>query len=457
MKAFLISGDRSGSGKTSISLGIAAALAEARKVQAFKVGMDYIDPSYLTAATGRACRNLDSFVLSRDQIQAVFYHACKGADIALVEGVRGLYEGSDAMTDTGSTASIARALQVPVVLVVQARSITRSAAALVKGFQAFDPGVHIAGVILNQVSGRSHIEKATTAIEHTCGIPVLGAVPRGEGMGLSMRHLGLVPFREGEEDPAFRERIRAITAVVKESVDIPCLLEISAELSLPPGDPPLFRAERPPDVTVAVAYDAAFNFYYADLFDLLPALGASVRRFSPLADEVPAADGVIIGGGYPELFLPRIEAAGNARDAILECARAGTPVYGECGGLMFLSGSIRVTGNLPGTEAGRPYRMCGALPAASSTPPRRIVRYVEGSVVPGTPFGPDGFRGHEFHYAEVQPSPGAQFAYRLTRGTGIHDGLDGLYEKRTIGSFTHLHPVASLEFFRRFVGLCREE
>ncbi len=204
MKQILITGDRSGSGKTSITLALSALLSKKNRVQTFKVGMDYIDPSYLSAVSKRPCRNLDSFTLSDTQIRDIFQYGCRDADIAIVEGVRGLYEGAEALDDTGSTASVAKALNLPVVLVVSAQSITRSAAALVKGFQEFDRDVHIAGVILNNIKGGSHKEKAVSAIEHYCGIPVIGAIPRMEEMQLAMRHLGLVPYREG----AGRGRLR---------------------------------------------------------------------------------------------------------------------------------------------------------------------------------------------------------------------------------------------------------
>ncbi len=220
MKQILITGDCSGSGKTSITLALAALLSKKNRVQTFKVGMDYIDPSYLSAATGRPCRNLDSFTLSDIQIHEIFQYGCRTADIAIVEGVRGLYEGAEALNDSGSTASVAKSLNLPVVLVVSAQSITRSAAALVKGFQEFDRDIHIAGVILNNIKGKSHKEKAITAIEHYCGIPVIGAIPRMDEMQLAMRHLGLVPYREGAGRGDFDARIATITNMIEHYVDL---------------------------------------------------------------------------------------------------------------------------------------------------------------------------------------------------------------------------------------------
>ncbi|PKL60323.1 MAG: Ni-sirohydrochlorin a,c-diamide synthase, partial [Methanomicrobiales archaeon HGW-Methanomicrobiales-4] len=222
MKTILISGDRSGAGKTSITVTIAALLSRTYKVQCFKVGMDYIDPSYLSAVTGRHCLNLDSFVLSPEENKEIFSHACAtmGADIAIIEGVRGLFEGAESLSDIGSTASIAKLLRVPIILVIDARSITRSAAAILKGFSTFDPEITISGVILNNVKGEGHIRKATEAIEHYCGIPVVGVVPRLDNPPLKMRHLGLVPFLEGAPDKEFLSRIALMIESVGKQIDI---------------------------------------------------------------------------------------------------------------------------------------------------------------------------------------------------------------------------------------------
>lgn len=358
MKSLLITGDRSGSGKTSITLALAALLKKRGTVQTFKVGMDYIDPSYLAAVSGRPCRNLDNFALGDGQIRGIFAHGCKGADIALVEGVRGLYEGAEALDDTGSTAAIAKVLDLPVVLVVSAQSITRSAAAIVKGFQAFDPDIRIAGIILNQVKGGSHREKATRAIEHYCGVPVIGAIPRMEEMQLAMRHLGLVPYREGAGCGDFDERIRTITGIIGDHVDIDRLLALAKE-GTPSARDTLFEPAPEQDIRIAVAYDEAFNFYYADLFDLLPALGATVEQFSPVHDRLPESDGYIIGGGYPELFVPELERNDRMREAIHDVSRNGTPVYAECGGLMYLTDRMVLKEGWQGRKTELSGEMCG--------------------------------------------------------------------------------------------------
>jgi cobyrinic acid a,c-diamide synthase len=454
MKSLLITGDRSGSGKTSITLALASLLRKRGIVQTFKVGMDYIDPSYLAAVSGRPCRNLDNFVLGDGQIRSIFSYGCQGADIALVEGVRGLYEGAEALDDTGSTAAIAKILDLPVVLVVSAQSITRSAAAIVKGFQAFDSDVRIAGVILNQVKGGSHREKASRAIEHYCGIPVIGAIPRMEEMQLAMRHLGLVPYREGSVREDFEKRIRTITEIIGDHVDLNRLLALAKDFT-PARKDILFEPTPEPDLRIGVAFDEAFNFYYADLFDVLASLGATVVQFSPVHERLPDADGYIIGGGYPELFVPELEANDRMREAIREESRNGTPIYAECGGLMYLTDRMVLKEGWQGRKTELSGAMCGVFRGETVMPAKRVVSYVEGTSTKNCPMGAARFRGHEFHYSGVSLDPSTTYAYRLSRGIGIHDTRDGAVRNNTLGSYTHLHPVGSRDMFRNFVDCCR--
>ncbi|MCX6696426.1 MAG: Ni-sirohydrochlorin a,c-diamide synthase [Methanoregula sp.] len=455
MKSLLITGDRSGSGKTSITLALAALLSKIKHVQTFKVGMDYIDPSYLAAVSKRPCRNLDSYTLSPGQIGDIFAFGCRGADIALVEGVRGLYEGADALTDSGSTAAIAKALCLPVVLVVSAQSITRSAAAIVKGFQVFDPEIEIAGVILNNVKGGTHKEKATTAIEHYCGVPVIGAIPRMEEMHLAMRHLGLVPYREGTGRGDFDARISVITELIGKYVDLDRFFTLMKDIPDPSQSRTLFDLSPERDVRIGIALDEAFNFYYADLFDILHTLGAEYIPFSPVHDRLPDADGYIFGGGYPELFVSELEANERMREAVLEVSKNGTPIYAECGGLMYLTNRMTLKKGWQGAETEQSYEMCGVFSGETQMPARRVVSYVEGTSSADSPVGAAQFRGHEFHYSDVVLENGTRYAYHLSRGIGIHDMLDGALVNNTLGSYTHLHPVASTGMFRHFVERCR--
>ena len=453
MKSFLIAGDRSGSGKTSVTLALSALLSASRTVQTFKVGMDYIDPSYLTGVTGRPCRNLDGYVMSPEEVRAVYAHGCRGADIAVVEGVRGLFEGAEALTDLGSTAAIAKQLDLPVVLVINARSITRSAAAIVKGFQAFDPDVDIRGVILNNVTGTRHQEKAVRAIEHYCGIPVVGVIPRTPEMELAMRHLGLVPYREGQGHGEFLDRIEAVKRMIAGHVDLEALLILAKEAEPPAGD--TIYAARDPDVRVGVALDEAFNFYYADLFDVLASCGAEVVPFSPVHDRLPEADGYILGGGYPELFGPELEANTAMREGLFEVSRNGVPIYAECGGLVYLTDRMVLSPGFMDAEGERAYDLAGVFSGEARMPARRMLGYVVGTSAAGSPMGPSAFKGHEFHYSSVDLAPETRYAYRLTRGSGIRDGLDGAVRDRTIASYTHLHPVTSRGMLTHFVDCCR--
>jgi cobyrinic acid a,c-diamide synthase len=457
MRQILITGDRSGSGKTSITLALAALLAKKNRVQTFKVGMDYIDPSYLTAVSGRPCRNLDSYALSDTQVQDIFRYGCRGADMAIVEGVRGLYEGADALTDTGSTAAIAKTLDLPLILVVSAQSITRSAAAIVKGFQSFDPEIRIAGVILNNIKGGSHKAKAITAIEHYCCVPVIGAIPRMEEMHLAMRHLGLVPFREGSGRGDFDARIDTITELIGQYVDLERFVSLMKECDMPRERSPSFDPSPARDVKIGIALDEAFNFYYADLFDILHSLGAEYVPFSPVHDRLPEADGYIIGGGYPELFVRELEANDRMREALKETAQNGIPVYAECGGLMYLTERMILKKGWQGSDADQSSEMCGLFAGETRMPARRVVSYVEGTSDAGSPVGSASFRGHEFHYSDVVLAQGTRFAYSLSRGIGIQDNRDGAIVGQTLGSYTHLHPVASKEMFRHFVRKCREK
>jgi len=453
MRTLLISGDRSGCGKTSITLAISAILAKKMSVQTYKVGMDYIDPSYLTGVTGRPCRNLDSYVLDAESLRGIYSHAAQGADIGVIEGVRGLYEGSEVLGDTGSTASIAKTLGVNTILVINAKSITRSAAAIVRGFQSFDPDVRIKGVILNNVSGGRHLEKAKGAIEHFCGIPVIGAVPNMPEMELAMRHLGLVPFREGSEDSTFQDRILTITRVIEEYIDIDALLKI-AEEPLHPGTPhPAFHPYNEMDLTIGIAYDEAFTFYYADLFDLLRARGADPVFFSPIHDRLPDADGYIIGGGYPELYTEALEENTGMRSAIAGASENGIPFYAECGGLMYLTRSITRKAGWQEQETSSIHEMCGVFPGITLIPSGRVLGYVEGESLAG-PLGRAEFRGHEFHYSEIQMDSNQQYAFRLSRGKGITSGNDGILVNNSVGSYAHLHPVASADMIGTFLECC---
>ena len=452
MRSLLISGDRSGAGKTSVTLAIAGLLAQDSTVQTYKVAMDYIDTSYLAGVTGRPSYNLDTFVQTPEETSGLFSYGSMGAEYGIVEGVRGLYEGVDALTDVGSTASVAKMFDLPVILVINARSITRSAAALVKGFAAFDPDIHIEGVILNNVMGERHIGKATKAVEHYCGIPVLGAVPRRPEMELAMRHLGLVPYREGSDNAEFHDRISFITNVIGEYVDIDRIRETAQDRTPRPNAVcEMLTAQSTPVMRIAVAYDEAFNFYYGELTAVLQSLGAEVVHFSPIHDRLPDADGYIFGGGYPELFLEELEHNDVMREAIRETAENNVPIYAECGGLMYLTRSLTLEAGWQGRDDRISCEMCGVFAGDTCMPVRKALGYVIGTA--SLPSGDFAFRGHEFHYSGISMDAGVPYAYRLSRGTGIQNGCDGALVHQTLGAYTHLMPVSSRSMLKSFFGL----
>ncbi|MDY9925937.1 Ni-sirohydrochlorin a,c-diamide synthase [Methanosarcina sp.] len=472
----LISADRSSSGKTTISMGLMAALvSRGYKVQPFKVALDYIDPSYHTEITGRFCRNLDGYLMDENGILDVYTHACEtgdGADIAIIEGVRGLYEGFESLSDLGSTAQIAKILKCPVVFVINARSITRSSAALISGYKNFDPDVEIAGVILNNIGGRRHAEKAKEAIEYYTGVPVIGIIPRDPSMQISMRHLGLMPALEGRRrlgNEGFDERLRGIEEIITKGIDVDRFLEIARSAN------PLESLENSvfsPSVSsgsyrpkIGIALDEAFNFYYHDNIDLLELAGAEIVYFSPVKDlQLPDVDGLYIGGGYPELFAAELEANESMRTDIKEASAAGMPVYAECGGLMYLTEKISTGVPGKGTyhDASMPestYLMVGALPGHTIMGQTRVVSYNIGTLDRDCLIGKEGssFKGHEFHHSEIREIPGdAEFAITLSRGTGIKGDRDGLIACNTLGSYAHLHGVAYRELAGSLVEAARK-
>jgi len=449
----LLAGDRSSCGKTTIVAGLLAALRDRNhRVQSYKVALDYIDPSYHTWITERWCRNLDGHLMSERTLREIYAHAAEGADVAVIEGVRGLYEGYEG--DRGSTAQIAKMLKTPVILVVDARSITRSAAALVKGYMDFDPDVDIRGVILNKIGGERHARKAVAAIEDHAGVEVVGVIKRDDAMHLSMRHLGLVPMMEGEKRHlGFLERLEDIKRVVEEGLDIDRILEIAAAAEpLDPPGPDLYRKEDFGEgVRLGVALDEAFNFYYRDNIELMELAGAEVVPVSLVHDgSLPHIDGLYIGGGYPELYAE--ELSGN-RSMIASVRRAhddGVPIFAECGGLMYLARDIEYQG--------RSHPMVGLVPGRSRMGSRRIVSYVSGRFTQDCPMGAEGahFLGHEFHHSELVLEDKVDYAIKLDRGTGIEKGFDGVVEGNMLASYTHFHAASYRGFPRRFIQASRE-
>ncbi|HEY9204821.1 MAG TPA: Ni-sirohydrochlorin a,c-diamide synthase [Candidatus Methanoperedens sp.] len=463
----LIAGDRSSAGKTTISTGIMSVLREmGYKVQPFKVGLDFIDPSYHTEVTGRYSRNLDGYLMTESAVSEVFSHAAEGADIAVIEGVRGLFEGLEATSDTGSTAQIAKILKCPVVLAINARSITRSTAALVSGYKSFDPDVNVVGVILNNIGSPRHGEKAKTAIETYTGTPVIGIIPRDDAMKISMRHLGLIPALEGRRRLAdFDENLGRIKSIIKGGIDIDKLVSLARSApALPKPEVNIFKAHgQDNNIKIGVALDEAFNFYYRDNLELLELAGAEIVYFSPVNDKsLPEVNSLYIGGGYPELFARELEDNSAMREAIKQASSEGMPIYAECGGLMYLTREITTdvseTGKYHMAQMqGGTFRMVGAIPGRTLMGHKRVVSYNIGSFVKDNVIGRAGtkFIGHEFHHSEIVDIPeGTQFAIRLERGEGIKGELDGILVKNTMAAYAHLHAASYTGFARSFVEFC---
>jgi cobyrinic acid a,c-diamide synthase len=277
-----------------------------------------------------------------------------------------------------------------------------------------------------------------------------------EEMQLAMRHLGLVPYREGSGRGDFDARIDTITEMIGQYVDLDRFISLMKECDMPEVRSLSFDPSPVHDVKIGIALDEAFNFYYADLFDILHSLGADFVPFSPVHDRLPEANGYILGGGYPELFVRELEANDRMREALRAASQNGAPVYAECGGLMYLTERMILKKGWQGSAGDHSSEMCGVFTGETRMPAHRVVSYVEGTSGAGSPMGGASFRGHEFHYSEVALDRGTRFAYCLSRGVGIRDNYDGAVVNNTLGSYTHLHPVSSMGMFRHFVGLCRQ-
>jgi cobyrinic acid a,c-diamide synthase len=445
----MIGGAASGVGKTTIAAGLMAALARrGLTVQPYKVGPDYIDPSYHAMAAGRPSRNLDAWMLREATILELFARSSEGADIALIEGVMGLFDGLSGLDEAGSTAQMAKLLKAPVLLVLDVSRTARSAAAMALGYSRLDPGVRVAGIVLNRVGGLRHRDWTTEAIEGLTGLPVLGALPERADLALPERHLGLIPATEGQSLDTVLERL---VPAIEGHLDLDRLIGMAdrAEaVQVAPGS--LFEIDAPVrPVRIAVAQDEAFSFYYADSLDLLAAAGAELVRFSPIHDaSLPSgARGLYVGGGFPELFGDRLAENGSMRRDILERARDGMPIYGECGGLMYLSEAII-------DFDGRSFPMVGAVPGRAVMERGRLrIGYVEVEplgenilAVPGT-----RLRGHEFHCARWDAAGPATAAYRILNPNG---GSEGYQRGNLLATFVHLHLAAEPRLAGRFVASC---
>jgi len=456
MAHVFISAAHKSSGKTTLTLGLAAALARrGLAVQPFKKGPDYIDPMWLSLAAGRPCRNLDFHLMRREEIVASFARHARAADVSLIEGNKGLYDGLD-LHGSNSNAALAALLGSPVVLVIDARGMTRGIAPLILGYQAFDPSIRIAGVILNNLGGARHEQKLRAVIAHYTGVEVIGAVPQDERIAIVERHLGLVPSNEAAASAAI---VQAVRERVEQSVDLARLLAIAARaapLPAPSCEPAAAAAPAGgARLRVGVARDAAFGFYYADDLEALAEAGAELVPIDTLrAERLPEIDALVIGGGFPETQMRALEANAGLRRELAEAIEAGLPVYAECGGLMYLARSI--------SWRGETARMVGALPGDAVMHRRPVGRgYArlegtpEASWLPG---GEGGIAAHEFHYASLENlPPGLRYAYRVARGHGVDGARDGIVHRNVLASFCHLRGAGARGWVAPFVEFARRQ
>lgn len=449
----MIAATQSGAGKTTISTALMAALAQKLKVQPFKVGPDYIDPSYHTLVTGRISRNLDSFLLSREDLLWVFYNNTKDADVAVVEGVMGLYDGYSGIDDRGSSASVAKLLDIPVILVMDVKSAARSAAATLMGFQKFDPQVKIAGVILNKIGSLRHYQLVKDAIEHYCQVPVVGWVKKNSDIQVPERHLGLIPTSEGEK---IKVLVNDILPVMLENIDLEALTAIGYKAV---GLPKPKTIERPKQnnekFRLALARDAAFSFYYQDGLDYLSSLGAEIVEFSPINDHRLPEDisGIYIGGGFPELFMEELSNNKAIQQDILEKSRKGMPILAECGGFMYLCRGII---NFNGDE----LPMAGLIPGRC-TMHKKLVKmgYMVGKALRNNILINENetILGHEFHYSSFQPLTNQHsWALTLQKNASEEPHLDGYAEKNIFASYLHINLLGQKEPAQNFAYKCIE-
>ncbi|MEP6890459.1 MAG: cobyrinate a,c-diamide synthase [Nitrospirota bacterium] len=429
----VIAGTHSGVGKTTVTLAILAALkGRGRQVQPFKVGPDFIDPGHHSAATGRLSRNLDGWMLGETVNREIFTRASGDADLSIIEGMMGLFDGSSPVSEIGSTAELAKQLDAPVLLVIDGSAMARSAAAMVSGYAKFDPALRVAGVLFNRVSSEGHYTLLKEAVEQETDVLVVGYLRPDQAIAISDRHLGLVTAMEQGTGELYGRLAKAAAETVDlDRVEV--LARSYRELPMPSHSISGSNGRR---VRIGVAQDQAFCFYYPENLELLEREGAELVKFSPLNDRVlPDADMLYLGGGYPELHGERL--AGNVamRRAIRKFSERGGTIYAECGGMMYLTQAIR-------DLEGKYYEMLGLFEAeAVMSKARMTLGYRELQISQPCVLGEVGTtaRGHEFHYSVVEPKGRLQYACMLRDAQGKSKGQDGLVAGNTMGLYSHLH------------------
>jgi len=437
LHAIVVAGTHSGVGKTSITLGLIGALRRrGLTVQPFKVGPDFIDPLHHSHASGRPPRNLDGWMLSPDQNLQRYARATADADVAVIEGVMGLFDGSEGKSDRGSTAEMAKLLDLPVLLVIDASAMARSAAALIHGYCSFDPDLRVAGVILNNVGSDAHADMIRDAVAGSA--PIIGALPRQRDLAVPERHLGLHLPHEARVD-----YVTQLADLIVEGLDLDALL---ANSRTERRSAPIETSQPAPRARLAVGRDEAFCFYYTDNLELLEQAGAALIPFSPIGDRLPDdVDGIYLGGGYPELHPQALAENTATRGAIREFAAGGGPIYAECGGLMYLAQTLELDGVS--------YPMCGVLPFSTRMPAGLTLSYIEVTTTQGLFGSGQTARGHLFHQSAIVGQPNGRRCYQITTSRG--DKVEEGYATRNVlASYAHLHFASNPAIAAAFVERC---
>ena len=454
-KGLVIAGTHSGVGKTTLTLGLMAALrGRGLTVAPFKVGPDFIDPGHHARAAGIDCRNLDGWMLSRAYNRKTFRDHSAGCDVAVVEGVMGLYDGFSGSSEEGSTAQMAKWLDLPVLLVVDAASMARSAAALVQGFQRFDPQVEFAGVAFNRLGSEGHRTFLQEAMAAYVDLPLLGGLIRDDRLCIPERHLGLTTVEDG---PLTADQKNLLAASLEAGLDLDGLLARLPEMPAPQEAAPPARRKNSGPVRMGFARDNAFCFYYPDNLELLAAAGVELVPFSPLNEaRLPGdLDGIYFGGGYPELYAGQLAGNREMRDMIRHCSQLGMPIYGECGGFMYLCRELEDTD-------GTVHPMCGCFPFRSRMHAGlRTLGYREVRLTENTLLGKRGqvLRGHEFHYSglgEVSAAGPVDTVYAVRARAGGQSSKEGYLIHRTLGSYVHVHLGSRPESAQAMADACRQ-
>ena len=456
MSHFFISAAHKSSGKTTLSIGLCAALAETGSiVQPFKKGPDYIDPMWLSRASNRPCHNLDFYTMQEDEIIDTIARYSKNTDITVIEGNKGLYDGLD-LDGSNSNAALATLVKAPVILVLDARGMTRGIAPLILGYQSFDKDINIAGVILNQLGGSRHESKLHAVIEHYTDVKVIGSVYKNPALSIDERHLGLMP---SNEDDSADTKIHQIRDIIKDQVDLDLLRSIADKA---PSLPKITSQQQESiqvtsPLKIGIVENDAFGFYYPDDLDAMRNTGAELISIDTIRDEsLPEIDALFIGGGFPETRIKELNANVSIRTQIKKALENGLPCYAECGGLMYLSRSL--------SWKDQKAEMVGFIPAEcvmhKAPQGRGYIQLEETTEHPWGAFKPSPepiIAGHEFHYSALENlQPNVKFAYQVKRGSGINGESDGIVINNTLASYAHLRDTASNHWAQRFIQFVQQ-